>query len=359
MKILLLTLVAAAFAADNTTETTTAELPVIDTTTAEPVPVPDETTTAAVPVIDTTTPAAPVTTTPEPPAPEPVTTTTPAPEPVTTPAPVTTPQPEPVTTPQPEPVTTPQPEPEPVTTPQPEPVTTPQPEPAPVTTEEPTPAPVDNGIRVLANSNGTACIMVMFQAEVTLTASNETVSIFSNETAVDEENSKCVDEEDGTMTVTKGEATLVFKLAYTTTQEGVKNVTTWKIGAIDVKLGSMDTAVETLDLRAESIHGGSAYSCITGFTSNLTDPADVNSTIVGSLKMREFWVECGIEDTFPIEDETKFAKAESCAADIEESLLVPIVVACALAGLVLAICVAYIIGRRRTYSGYSRSEELV
>lgn len=69
--------------------------------------------------------------------------------------------------------------------------------------------------------------------------------------------------------------------------------------------------------------------------------------------MREFWVECGIEDTFPIEDETKFAKAESCAADIEESLLVPIVVACALAGLVLAICVAYIIGRRRTYSGYS------
>ena len=52
-----------------------------------------------------------------------------------------------------------------------------------------------------------------------------------------------------------------------------------------------------------------------------------------------------------IDDE--FAKAESCAADMEQSLLVPIVVACALAGLVLAICVAYIIGRRRTYSGYA------
>ena len=42
----------------------------------------------------------------------------------------------------------------------------------------------------------------------------------------------------------------------------------------------MDTAVETLDLRAESIHGGSAYSCITGFTSNLTDPADVNRNVI-------------------------------------------------------------------------------
>ena len=34
--------------------------------------------------------------------------------------------------------------------------------------------------------------------------------------------------------------------------------------------------LETLDLRAESIHGGSAYSCITGFTANLTDPEDTN-----------------------------------------------------------------------------------
>ena len=55
----------------------------------------------------------------------------------------------------------------------------------------------------------------------------------------------------------------------------------------------------------------------------------------------------------PITNDTIFLKAESCAADMEQSLLVPIIVACALAGLVLAICVAYIIGRRRTYSGYS------
>ena len=77
------------------------------------------------------------------------------------------------------------------------------------------------------------------------------------------------------------------------------------------------------------------------------------STVVGTINLTDVNVEVGIDEEFPITDSTKFAKAESCAADIEESLLVPIVVACALAGLVLAICVAYIIGRRRTYSGYS------
>jgi hypothetical protein len=82
--------------------------------------------------------------------------------------------------------------------------------------------------------------------------------------------------------------------------------------------------------------------------------------------MSDLWVEVALP-TFPIENDTHFSKAISCAADIEESLLgksllilskqtrhlVPIIVATALAGLVLAICVAYIIGRRKTYSGYN------
>ena len=73
---------------------------------------------------------------------------------------------------------------------------------------------------------------------------------------------------------------------------------------------------------------------------------------VFSLILSKVRVQYAIEDIADIKDDT-FSKAESCAADMEQSLLVPIVVACALAGLVLAICVAYIIGRRRTYSGYA------
>ena len=71
------------------------------------------------------------------------------------------------------------------------------------------------------------------------------------------------------------------------------------------------------------------------------------------LSLTEVKIQYGISDISPIIDDKTFTKAESCAADMEQSLLVPIVVACALAGLVLAICVAYIIGRRKTYSGYS------
>ena len=71
-----------------------------------------------------------------------------------------------------------------------------------------------------------------------------------------------------------------------------------------------------------------------------------------SLTLSKVRVQYAIDDIANIKDDT-FSKAESCAADMEQSLLVPIVVACALAGLVLAICVAYIIGRRRTYSGYA------
>ena len=77
-----------------------------------------------------------------------------------------------------------------------------------------------------------------------------------------------------------------FDLSATTVAEGTKNITTWQIQKISVTTGeyrycqkfhhikhlfSDAGKLETVDLRAESIHGGVAYSCITGFTANLTD----------------------------------------------------------------------------------------
>jgi len=220
--------------------------------------------------------------------------------------------------------------------------------PATATTIAPTPA--DEGIRALSDSNGTTCIMVKFEA--TLTVGNASVTLRSNETAVDTANSECIsDSETGGILLKSSEFNLKFYLSSETISEGVKNVTTWRIDNININQGGVEWT--TVDLKAESIHGGSSYSCITGFTANITDVADKNSTVGGTITMSGLWVEVAIGEAFPISDSSKFAKAESCAADMEESFLVPIVVACALAGLVLAICVAYIIGRRRTYSGYS------
>jgi len=154
--------------------------------------------------------------------------------------------------------------------------------------------------------------------------------------------------EAGALVVNYGDdVQLKFALSYNVT--GLGNETKWKIDSITAVDGNKARLV-TEDLRAEWIYGGIAYSCITGFTSNLTVEEQQNTT--ATVTMSDLWVEVALPN-FPIENATHFSKAISCAADIEESLLVPIIVATALAGLVLAICVAYIIGRRKTYSGYN------
>ena len=153
-------------------------------------------------------------------------------------------------------------------------------------------------------------------------------------------------------------------------------MTTWDIASVSLTFGKFLFYLIRLTLKYFSddveydgqvegmqAHAGSSYSCQTGFNTTLTAPNLNNATYrldFGSyteisrfsLTLERVRVQYAIQDVASIKED-KFAKAESCAADMEQSLLVPIVVACALAGLVLAICVAYIIGRRRTYSGYA------
>lgn len=246
------------------------------------------------------------------------------------------------TTPQPAPTTVPD-----VTTPSQAPTT---PEPAPTTPEpSPTPKPeVPKEIKVLYDNDSKPCIMMQFLAEVQTPTNNYTIR--SNETEVDSSESSCLGfdgSQAGAMVVNYNDVQLNFALSYNMT--GLGNETKWKIDSITAVDANKDRLV-TEDLRAEWIYGGIAYSCITGFTSNLTVEEQQNTT--ASISMSDLWVEVALP-AFPIENDTHFSKAISCAADIEESLLVPIIVATALAGLVLAICVAYIIGRRKTYSGYN------
>uniref|UniRef100_G3WBL3 Lysosomal associated membrane protein 2 n=1 Tax=Sarcophilus harrisii TaxID=9305 RepID=G3WBL3_SARHA len=49
--------------------------------------------------------------------------------------------------------------------------------------------------------------------------------------------------------------------------------------------------------------------------------------------------------------EGKYATAQECSLD-DDSILIPVVVGAGLAGLILIIVVAYIIGRRKSYAGY-------
>jgi hypothetical protein len=213
------------------------------------------------------------------------------------------------------------------------PETTPQPTPAPT----PAPTPTNDGIIRITDGNLT-CVMLSFEGD--FFHQNSTMSIQSNQSTVIDNNCE-------QPIIQSGDIQIGFTFNYTTIADGNRNTTVWDIQSIQI---TQDTDLYTADkLEGMQAHAGSSYSCITGFNTTLT--GDNNQTT--TLSLTEVKIQYGITDISPIVDDKIFTKAESCAADMEQSLLVPIVVACALAGLVLAICVAYIIGRRKTYSGYS------
>jgi hypothetical protein len=212
------------------------------------------------------------------------------------------------------------------------PETTPQPTPSPT----PSPTPTDDGIIRITDGNLT-CVMLSFEG--TLFQQDFNTTIQSNQSTIVENNCE-------QPIIQSGDIQIGFTFNYTTIADGNRNTTVWDLQSIQI---TRDGVYTTDKLEGMQAHAGSSYSCITGFNTTLTGDNNQTST----LSLTEVKIQYGISDISPIVDDKTFTKAESCAADMEQSLLVPIVVACALAGLVLAICVAYIIGRRKTYSGYS------
>jgi len=213
------------------------------------------------------------------------------------------------------------------------PETTPQPTPSPT----PSPTPTNDGIIRITDGNLT-CVMLSFEGSFFLQEFNTTIQ--SNQSTIVENNCE-------QPIIQSGDIQIGFTFNYTTIADGNRNTTVWDIQSFQI---TQDKDLYTADkLEGMQAHAGSSYSCITGFNTTLTGDNNQTST----LSLTEVRIQYGINDISPIINDKVFTKAESCAADMEQSLLVPIVVACALAGLVLAICVAYIIGRRKTYSGYS------
>ncbi|KAB0372676.1 hypothetical protein FD755_015429, partial [Muntiacus reevesi] len=90
-------------------------------------------------------------------------------------------------------------------------------------------------------------------------------------------------------------------------------------------------------LRALQATAGNSYKC------NAEQRLHVTSTF--SLNMFRVWVQA-----FRV-DGGKFGPVEECQLD-ENSMLIPIAVGGALAGLVLIVLIAYLIGRKRSHAGY-------
>ncbi|XFG05686.1 hypothetical protein AB1E19_009310 [Capra hircus] len=90
-------------------------------------------------------------------------------------------------------------------------------------------------------------------------------------------------------------------------------------------------------LRALQATAGNSYKC------NTEQRLQVTSTF--SLNLFRVWVQA-----FRV-DGDKFGPVEECQLD-ENSMLIPIAVGGALAGLVLIVLLAYLIGRKRSHAGY-------
>lgn len=103
----------------------------------------------------------------------------------------------------------------------------------------------------------------------------------------------------------------------------------------DAKEGSF-TATNS-SLRALQATAGNSYKC------NAEQRLQVTSTF--SLNMFRVWLQA-----FRV-DGDKFGPVEECQLD-ENSMLIPIAVGGALAGLVLIVLLAYLIGRKRSHAGY-------
>ncbi|XP_064374259.1 lysosome-associated membrane glycoprotein 2 isoform X3 [Dromaius novaehollandiae] len=82
---------------------------------------------------------------------------------------------------------------------------------------------------------------------------------------------------------------------------------------------------------------GSSYMCRKEQTLEINEGLQIHTF---NLRIQPFLVK-----------ENKFSTAQECSLD-DDTILIPIVVGAALAGLIVIIVIAYIIGRRKSYAGY-------
>ncbi|KFP69953.1 Lysosome-associated membrane glycoprotein 1, partial [Acanthisitta chloris] len=82
---------------------------------------------------------------------------------------------------------------------------------------------------------------------------------------------------------------------------------------------------------------GNSYKCSSEENLQVTDNALIN---VFNVQIQVFKI-----------DGDKFGAVEECQLD-ENNMLIPIIVGAALAGLVLIVLIAYLIGRKRSHAGY-------
>ncbi|XP_039454007.1 lysosome-associated membrane glycoprotein 2 [Oreochromis aureus] len=196
----------------------------------------------------------------------------------------------------------------------------------PTTTPVPTlPVPSTGNYSIRADENGTVCLLANFGLRIG--TKGEEMNLDPNRANVS-----------GSCAVNSSELILASKemtIKFTFTNDTKK----FRLHAlsISVSTGSGNFSAENSSLNLWETSIGSSYMCNKEQTFNITDTLTIYTF---SLHVQPFGVNKGV-----------FSTAHECSVD-DTSILVPIIVGAALAGLILIVVIAYVIGRRKTYVGY-------
>ncbi|XP_015244421.1 PREDICTED: lysosome-associated membrane glycoprotein 2 isoform X3 [Cyprinodon variegatus] len=200
---------------------------------------------------------------------------------------------------------------------------------APPTTPTPTlPTPTVGNYSVKPDVNSTACLLASFGLRIG----------FKQNEKYQETNFEPPAEASGICGVNSSELQLVsgnitVKLTF------VSDSKKFHLQAINVNIssGSGDFVQGSTNLTLWEATVGSSYMCNKEQNFTITD---LLSLYTFSLHVQPFGVKNGLYST-----------AHECSLD-DSSILIPIIVGAALAGLILIVVIAYVIGRRKTHAGY-------
>ncbi|XP_036404941.1 lysosome-associated membrane glycoprotein 2-like isoform X2 [Megalops cyprinoides] len=200
------------------------------------------------------------------------------------------------------------------------------------TAPPPVPPPSAGTYNLSAAGNGTICLLASMGLQISYNDSLDfqKVNLEPNKTTV---TGACGSNNSIAALVLTSEKVAV---AFTFIEEGKKfllhavNVTVKHINGT-----SFSAANTNLSLWQATL--GSSYMCNKEQTQNITDTLSLYTL---KLQVQPFEVK-----------NDKFSTAHECSLD-DTSILIPIIVGAALAGLIFIVVIAYLIGRRRTYVGY-------
>ncbi|XP_034549657.1 lysosome-associated membrane glycoprotein 1b [Notolabrus celidotus] len=199
----------------------------------------------------------------------------------------------------------------------------------------------ERGNYLVAGSNGTACLLASMGLQLNISFSSASLNktqqeVMNLQPNVTKSSGSCeADSASLRLTTDADKTNLTFYFTLNTTSN--------KYHLSEVSLSAawpdMKEPFSTHNNSLDYLQGtmGFSYMCHEEQTLDVTQDLSINTF---QLQVQPFGLNGG-----------QFGAAEECQLD-EDDMLIPIIVGAALAGLVLIVLLAYLIGRKRSHAGY-------